>query len=46
MQESGTWCATRLSSRATFISVIYKDHRNVQGAKMILFADDTNLLIN
>jgi hypothetical protein len=36
MQGSGAQCAIRLSSRAT---------ENVHGAKMVLFADVTNLLI-
>jgi hypothetical protein len=46
MQESGAWCAAKLSYRATLISLYVNDIiENVQGAKMVLFADDTNLLI-
>jgi hypothetical protein len=46
MQESEAWCATMLSSRATLFLLYINDITdNVQGAKMVLSADDTNLLI-
>jgi hypothetical protein len=47
MHERGAWCTTRLSFGATFIYAIYKNDltENVQESKLVLFADDTNLLI-
>jgi hypothetical protein len=40
MQESGAWCAARPHFLFT-----NDNPENVQRAKMVLFADDTNLLI-
>jgi hypothetical protein len=47
IHESGAWCATRISFGATFIFAIYTYKNdlteNVQGTKLVLNADETNL---
>jgi hypothetical protein len=43
MHESGVLCAGRISFGATFRNDVTE---NVQGAKLVLFADDANLLIS